>query len=168
MPEAGRAAGRRAVLTFGGGVRVRSRAGKGGTRGRCPVAHKKAASACAAGRGVRPLRAVRLPRSGSRRRVLQEGDYCFCTVMERAAGASGCLRGDDDGQHTVLVAGADVFHISIFSQADLAAEGAVDAFLHMADGFLGFRLFRLRRQGRRSFPSSFHLQRSACRHGLRP
>lgn len=33
------------------------------------------------------------PRSGSRRRVLQEGDYCFCTVMERAAGASGCLRG---------------------------------------------------------------------------
>lgn len=94
LPEAGRAAGRRAVLTFGGGVRVRSRAGKGGTRGRCPVAHKKSGLPHAR-QAVESARCGRSgsPRSGNRRRVLQEGDYCFCTVMERAAGASGCLRG---------------------------------------------------------------------------
>lgn len=55
------------------------------------------------------------PRSGSRRRVLQEGGLLFLHRDGTGGGGFRLFAGDDDGQHTVLVAGADVFHISIFS-----------------------------------------------------
>ena len=94
LPEAGRAAGRRAVLTFGGGSGCAAGRGKAGHAAAVRSRIKKAACRVRGRPWSPPVAGGPAPRGvGAGGGSFKRGDYCFCTVMERAAGASGCLRG---------------------------------------------------------------------------
>ena len=77
----------------GGGGRV-VRRGKAGHAAAVRSRIKKAACRVRGRPWSPPVAGGPAPRGvGAGGGSFKRGDYCFCTVMERAAGASGCLRG---------------------------------------------------------------------------